>query len=112
MPCGLCKHALEAKKTGSHKNRCSTIDNYMACGPNGTSVSHRQFKHTLTLPLVLVLYEYLITFPDEICVVWERPWTLGSVLLLSVRWNMVVNSFLDLIPLVAQFSIAIFCNEG
>ena len=83
----------------------------MSCGLDGKLVSCKQFKHAFTLPLVLVLYEYLITFPDEIRLVWKKPWTLASVLLLSVRWNMVVNSLLDFIPQVAQFSIAIFCEE-
>ena len=77
------------------------IDNYIGYGLSGKLVNHRQFKHALTLPLVLILYEYLITFPDEIRLVWKRPWTLASVLLLSVRWNMVVNSLVDFIPEVA-----------
>ena len=106
--CGLCKYPWCIGmywKDCSHENldRHSTINNYIGYGLSGKSVNHRQFKHALTLPLALVLYEYLITFPEEIRLVWKRPWTLVSVLLLSVRWNMVLNSLLDFIPMVAQF---------
>ena len=83
----------------------------MASSLAGKLVSLKQFKPSLILFPVMGLYEYSITFVDEIRVVWKRPWTLASVLLLSVRWKMVVFSLLELIPVVAQFSISIFREE-
>lgn len=46
----------------------------------------------------MILYEYFITFDDEIRTVWKKPWTLASALLLSVRWNMFVSSILIFVP--------------
>lgn len=44
------------------------------------------------------MYEYLITLGDEVDVVWSRPWTGASVLLLSTRWTMLLSAAVDLAP--------------
>ena len=36
----------------------------------------------------LLLYEYVITFDQEIAVVWKRKFNLASLLLLAARWTM------------------------
>ena len=41
--------------------------------------------------IALIIYEYVITFADEIEAVWKRPWTATSVLLLSTRWVMLLT---------------------
>lgn len=45
--------------------------------------------------LALVVYEYLITLDSEVATVWKRRLTASSVLLLSVRCNMVANVVLN-----------------
>lgn len=46
----------------------------------------------------LALYEYLITFADEIETVWKRPWTATSMLLLSTRWVMLLTLVYTVVP--------------
>ena len=36
--------------------------------------------------LALTIYEYAITLPQEVNTVWQRKWTIASVLLISTRW--------------------------
>lgn len=44
------------------------------------------------------LYEYLITFEQEITAVWHRKMNVSSALLLSVRWTMVGYAILYVVP--------------
>ena len=46
----------------------------------------------------LVIYEYVISFDQEIMHVWTRKLTATSFLLLSTRWVMVLIQILDLVP--------------
>lgn len=45
-----------------------------------------------------MFYEYLITFGEEVAVVWQRPWTATSVLLVSTRWVVVLTNVTGLVP--------------
>ncbi|GJE96341.1 hypothetical protein PsYK624_125350 [Phanerochaete sordida] len=54
--------------------------------------------------LCLVAYEYIITFGQEVAVVWRRKLSVVSVLLLGTRWLMVVN------PLIGNFSGPTICR--
>lgn len=47
----------------------------------GTSLTSRQ---------AMTLYEYVITFDQEVNTVWRRKWTLTSFLLISIRGMMVL----------------------
>ena len=49
------------------------------------------YTQILTCHIAIVVYEYIITFYDEIKTVWKRRWTATSFLLLSIRWIMVAN---------------------
>ncbi|KIP09452.1 hypothetical protein PHLGIDRAFT_116395 [Phlebiopsis gigantea 11061_1 CR5-6] len=47
----------------------------------------------------LLFYEYIVTFEDEVRTVWHRPWSAPSMLLLSVRWNMLLTSMTVYLPM-------------
>lgn len=46
----------------------------------------------------LSIYEYLVTFNMEVAIVWQRRKTAMSVLLLSIRWVMLLNGALAVVP--------------
>ena len=48
--------------------------------------------------LALLAYEYVITFAEEVRLVWGRPVTITSVLLLTVRWMMVAYATVGMSP--------------
>ncbi|EKM48194.1 uncharacterized protein PHACADRAFT_214913 [Phanerochaete carnosa HHB-10118-sp] len=49
--------------------------------------------------LALVVYEYLITFDQEVAIVWRRKITLTSAFLVILRWAMVVNAIIaNIVP--------------
>ncbi|GJE93847.1 hypothetical protein PsYK624_100110 [Phanerochaete sordida] len=48
--------------------------------------------------LVLIVYEYVITFGDEVHTVWNRKMNATSLLLISVRWMMLFNAILMHVP--------------
>lgn len=52
--------------------------------------------------LVLIVYEYVITFGDEVVTVWKRKMNATSLLLISVRWAMLFNAILMHIPAKAS----------
>jgi hypothetical protein len=49
-------------------------------------------------PAVLVLYEYVITFEQEVSTIWKRRFTATSILLLSTRWVLVLSQIVPFIP--------------
>ena len=99
---GLCKHSKRIVTYESLLTEALSYHHSGICGKLGPSVINKlQLKHALTVLPAMVLYEYLVTFPDEIRLVWKRPWTLASVLLLSVRGNMVANSLAEFLPEVS-----------
>jgi hypothetical protein len=51
---------------------------------------------------VLVLYEYAITFDQEVSTIWKRRFTATSILLLSTRWVLVLSVILQLMPAVPK----------
>ncbi|GJE85324.1 hypothetical protein PsYK624_014030 [Phanerochaete sordida] len=51
-----------------------------------------------TAASALVCYEYLITITDEINVVWLRKFSPVSVLLVSTRWAILIETILELLP--------------
>ena len=44
------------------------------------------------------MYEYIITFNQEVAVVWERRFSATSVLLIGSRWLMIVFAYLVFYP--------------
>ncbi|EKM50292.1 uncharacterized protein PHACADRAFT_201131 [Phanerochaete carnosa HHB-10118-sp] len=53
----------------------------------------------------LAAYEFLITFGDEIEIVWKRPITARAVLLGSVRWCMLLAAVVNIAPTTASVSL-------
>ncbi|EKM51939.1 uncharacterized protein PHACADRAFT_199442 [Phanerochaete carnosa HHB-10118-sp] len=49
--------------------------------------------------LSLVLFEYVVTFPEEVNTVWRRKFTWTSILLLSMRWIMVLSQVAAWFPM-------------
>ena len=47
---------------------------------------------------VLALWEYLITFTNEVDIFWTKPYTATSLLFIVTRWTMVVNAALQFVP--------------
>lgn len=47
------------------------------------------------LSIALVVYEYIITFDQEVVAVWKRRWNATSGLLISIRWVMVFSQILS-----------------
>ncbi|EKM48623.1 uncharacterized protein PHACADRAFT_108583, partial [Phanerochaete carnosa HHB-10118-sp] len=56
----------------------------------------------------LVTYEFLITFSNEIEIVWRRPITARAVLLGSVRWCMLLANVANLAPTTTNVSLECF----
>ncbi|GJE99243.1 hypothetical protein PsYK624_154930 [Phanerochaete sordida] len=50
----------------------------------------------------LTVYEFIITFDQEVAVVWSRKLTATSILLLALRWLMVLGPLLQTIPFKGQ----------
>ncbi|KIP03866.1 hypothetical protein PHLGIDRAFT_129899 [Phlebiopsis gigantea 11061_1 CR5-6] len=46
----------------------------------------------------LVFYEYLITFGQELMVVWRRKFTWASVLLVAIRWTILLEAIFLVLP--------------
>lgn len=46
----------------------------------------------------VVLYEFIITFDQEVAVVWRRKFTATSLLLLGIRWLMILSPISEIIP--------------
>lgn len=51
---------------------------------------------------VLPVYEYIITFRHEVAIVWTSRISAVSVLLLSIRWNMLLTGILTAAPSTPQ----------
>lgn len=47
---------------------------------------------------VLLAYEYVVTFGDEVALVWKKRATVTSILFISVRWTMVAYAIIGLTP--------------
>lgn len=47
--------------------------------------------------IALALYEYVVTFSQEVTTVWQRRKTATSILLVATRWTMVLNAVVILI---------------
>lgn len=52
--------------------------------------------------LALVTYEYLITVQQEVTMVWQRKWTLVTLLFLANRYVIMVIVILQSLPTTAQ----------
>jgi hypothetical protein len=53
----------------------------------------------------LTLYECIITTGDEVrIIVWQKKISVPSLFLLSIRWNMILNTIIYLIPGTPQVS--------
>lgn len=53
----------------------------------------------------LVIYESLITFDDEVSLVWQKRWTVTSALLLASRWSLFVLTVAGLLSLLAPVTL-------
>ncbi|GJE90609.1 hypothetical protein PsYK624_067530 [Phanerochaete sordida] len=53
----------------------------------------------------LTLYEYAITFDQEVQAVWRRRWTISSLLLLSIRAVMVISAIFQLVSLLPRKAV-------
>ncbi|EKM57686.1 uncharacterized protein PHACADRAFT_206566 [Phanerochaete carnosa HHB-10118-sp] len=51
----------------------------------------------------LAIYEVVITFADEIRIVWKKPITASAILLGSVRWCMILTASILLVPTTLNF---------
>jgi hypothetical protein len=49
-------------------------------------------------PAVLVVYEYVITFDQEVSTIWKRRFIATSILLLSTRWVLVLYQIVPFMP--------------
>ncbi|KIP05466.1 hypothetical protein PHLGIDRAFT_74282, partial [Phlebiopsis gigantea 11061_1 CR5-6] len=56
--------------------------------------------------VALGLYEYIITLASEVETVWKRPWTVSSILFLSIRWNGLLFPVLGTISITLEVSPA------
>ena len=56
------------------------------------------------IEVALTLYEYAITFDQEVQAVWRRTCTVSSLLLLSIRWVMVLSAIMSLVSLLPRVS--------
>lgn len=52
--------------------------------------------------LAVLVYEYIITFDDEVSTIWRRRWTAPSILLLTTRWNMMIQAVINFAPSTLQ----------
>lgn len=68
---------------------------------------------TLTQGIALVVYEYIITFSDEIQTVWKRRLTATSFLLLTIRWVMVANvAVASFVPSTPKVRTTLYCSSN
>ncbi|KIP12118.1 hypothetical protein PHLGIDRAFT_62551, partial [Phlebiopsis gigantea 11061_1 CR5-6] len=66
----------------------------------------------LTSHLALVLYEYAITFTDEIRTVWKRqPMTVTSFLFVFTRWTMVLTAIYRILPATEKVGVFWYDNQ-
>lgn len=75
------------------------------CRVHCAVASHRSLASLSIHSQVLVLYEYAITFADEVRTVWERPKTITSLLFIFTRWTMVLTAIYRIIPATTKVSI-------
>ncbi|GJE96338.1 hypothetical protein PsYK624_125320 [Phanerochaete sordida] len=61
--------------------------------------------------LAVAAYEYIITFDQEVSIVWNRKLNAVSLLLVITRWLMVVEPILAFIPLPTQARSAKPCSS-
>lgn len=54
--------------------------------------------HALMTETALVLWEYTITFANEVDIFWRKPITATSLLFATMRWSMMVNALLEFAP--------------
>jgi hypothetical protein len=82
------------------------IENYIvwACFSTCLFNSTVQRAHLDMCTIGLTIYEYIITTGDEVATVWRRKLNISSVFLLSVRWTMVVNVLVYVLPSTAEVS--------
>lgn len=72
-------------------------DNYINAAITGevTIISHTvYFNCIFTSGLALAVYEFIITFGQEVRTGWQRKLTLTSLLLVSTRWVMVAGQIM------------------
>ncbi|KIP03869.1 hypothetical protein PHLGIDRAFT_121223 [Phlebiopsis gigantea 11061_1 CR5-6] len=55
----------------------------------------------------LVVYEYVITFEQELAVVWRRKFTLVSLLLIVIRWTLLVEAVFLVLPQPSEDVVSI-----
>ena len=75
----------------------------------------------LTTESALVIWEYIITLPDEVDLFWRKPLTAPSMLFIATRWIMlatallqfapVTEATLDYMPLLCTSDIDIFPSK-
>lgn len=76
----------------------------LGCERIGSSLSYQVSSPAsspifeLTLLAALVVYEFLITFEQELAVVWRRKLTLASVLLIAIRWTILLEAIFLILP--------------
>ena len=65
----------------------------------------RGLTFTISEPEAMFIYEFVINFDLEVTTVWQRKKTVISILLISIRWTMLANSFLLLSPTSSHSSL-------
>ena len=75
----------------------SATSDYAGIAANGEHISLVKSMADL-LWKAIITYEYLITFQQEIAVVWRRRLTATSLLLLSTRYTLMLTQLMDYIP--------------
>ena len=55
---------------------------------------------------VLTVYEFLINIDLEVTTAWKHKKTVTTVLLLSIRWAMLINSIVLLVPTPAGMKVS------
>lgn len=53
----------------------------------------------MTTQPVLALWEYLVTFTNEVDIFWRKPKTTTSLLIVVTRWTMVASALLEFAPM-------------
>ncbi|EKM48717.1 uncharacterized protein PHACADRAFT_202485 [Phanerochaete carnosa HHB-10118-sp] len=84
-----------------------TTGDYVAVAAACKYILHYPLRCSHSIcPSGLPIYELLITFDNEIKIVWKRPVTASAVLLGSVRWCMLLTAVLQLEPSTQNFPVA------
>ena len=52
----------------------------------------------LTTQSALAIWEYIITFSNEVDLFWRKPVTAASMLFIVTRWNMLATALLQIVP--------------